>query len=80
MKKITTILATLLFSVFAFANHCPKDMKAIDAALAKKPQLSEEEMKEVTTLRADGEKLHKAGKHKESEEALAKAMAILKIK
>ena len=66
------------FATFAF--HCPNDMKAIDAALAKKPKLSDTQMTEVKSLRADGETLHKAGKHQEAVDTLAKAMAILGIK
>jgi hypothetical protein len=63
----------------ANAMHCPKDMKAIDDALAKHPQISAEQMAEVKKLRAEGEALHKAGKHQESVETLGKAMKILGI-
>jgi hypothetical protein len=48
--------------------------------LAKNPGLSETKMTEVKRLRADGETLHKAGKHQESVDTLAKAMKILDIK
>jgi hypothetical protein len=54
-------------------------MKAIDAALAKDPKLSAEQMADVKKYRADGEKLHKEGKHSESVETLAKAEKILGI-
>jgi hypothetical protein len=54
-------------------------MKKIDAALATNPKLSDADMKEVKRLRAEGEKLHKEGKHPESEKTLAKAMKLLKI-
>ena len=37
-------------------------------------------MKEVTKLRADGEALHKAGKHQESIDTLARAKALLGLK
>ena len=50
------------------------------AALAKSPKLSAEQMAEVKKYRADGEALHKAGKHQESVDTLAKAMKILDIK
>ena len=63
----------------AFAFHCPKDMKAIDDALAKNPKLEASQMAEVKKLRADGETLHKAGKHSESLEALGKAEKMLGI-
>ena len=72
--------AALLASSAAFAFHCPADMKKIDDALAKNPTLSAEQMAEVKKLRADGESLHKAGKHQESVDTLAKAMKILDVK
>ncbi|APV50348.1 hypothetical protein BWI17_11980 [Betaproteobacteria bacterium GR16-43] len=80
MKRYLAIGAALLFAAgSAMAFHCPSDMKKIDEALAKKPTLTPAELTEVTKLRADGEALHKAGKHQESVDALAKAMKILKI-
>ena len=80
MKHVAIAAALLLaLSAPAFANHCPKDMAAIDAALAKNPQLSKSQMDEVKKLRAEGEAEHKAGKHKESLEKLQKAEDILKI-
>ena len=69
----------LLTASAAMAFHCPKDMAAIDAKLSENPALSAEQMAEVKTLRAEGEELHKAGKHQESVDTLAKAMAILGI-
>jgi hypothetical protein len=81
MKTVlNTLLAAALFAAGnAFAFHCPADMKAIDDALAKKPALSAADMSLVKKLRADGEALHKAGKHQESVDTLAKAMKLLKI-
>ena len=46
---------------------------------AKNPQLSAADLAEVKKMRADGEALHKAGKHHEAVDALAKAMKILKV-
>lgn len=81
MKRSLTLAAALLFaSGAALASHCPKDMKLIDEALAKSPKLSEAQMKEVKAQRAKGEEMHKAGKHKESEGELHKAMKTLGIK
>ena len=82
MKVHSILLATALAlaSGGAWAFHCPKDMKAIDEALAKNPQLSAAQMSEVKKYRADGEASHKAGKHQESVDTLAKAMAILGVK
>ena len=80
MKRIPALAAALLFaSGTAFAFHCPKDMAAIDAALAKNPKLSDAQLAEVKKLRAEGEALHKAGKHQESVDTLAKAEKILGI-
>jgi hypothetical protein len=55
-------------------------MADIDAALAKNPQLSEKDLAEVKKLRAQGEVDHKANKHQESMDELAKAKAILGLK
>jgi len=77
--KLRSLIAVfaLLFASTAFAMHCPMDMKAIDDALAKKPSLSAEQMAEVKKYRAEGEALHKAGKHQESVDTLGKAKKIL---
>lgn len=64
----------------AFAMHCPADMKAIDEALAKNPQLSAAQLSEIKKLRAEGETHHKAGKHQESMSALGKAKQMMGIK
>ena len=81
MKRVSLFAAAVLFaSGSALAFHCPKDMKAIDDALAKNPKLTEAQMKEVKSHRAKGEEFHKAGKHQESVDELAKAMKILNIK
>lgn len=72
-------LALALVAMPAFAFQCPKEMKAIDAALPT-AKLSKEQMAEVKKLRADGEALHKAGKHDESIKTLGKAKEILGIK
>ena len=78
--KRTTLFVTLAFaSSLAFANSCPKEMKAIDAALPN-AKLSASQAAEVKKLRADGEQLHKDGKHADSMAALGKAKGILGIK
>jgi hypothetical protein len=79
MKRTVLFAALALASSVAFANSCPKEMKAIDAALPK-AKLSASQKSEVQKLRADGEKFHKAGKHSESMAALGKAKGILGIK
>ena len=79
MKRLFALTAALAFSSAALAFHCPSDMKKIDEALAKNPTLSAADADAVKKYRADGEALHKAGKHQESVDTLAKAMKILKI-
>lgn len=81
-RSLKTLLAAVALAAAgsAFAFHCPADMAKIDAALAKNPKLSDAQMSEVKKYRADGESLHKAGKHQESIDTLAKAMKILDIK
>ncbi len=79
MKQLALVVALALASSAAFAFHCPADMKKIDEALARNPQLSSSQMAEVKKYRAEGETLHKAGKHQESVETLARAMKILNI-
>ena len=81
MKRMFALAAALAFaSGTALAFHCPKDMKAIDEALAKKPTLSQADADAVKKYRAEGEVLHNAGKHQESVDTLAKAMKILDVK
>jgi hypothetical protein len=80
MKRAFAAVAAMLFAGSALAFHCPADMKKIDEALAKNPKLSEAQMKDVKKFRADGEALHKAGKHQDSVDTLAKAMKILAVK
>ncbi len=80
MKFAKSLFLALLFaSTTAIAFHCPQDMKKIDAALAKNPKLTAAQMTEVKKLRADGEAMHKSGKHQDSVDTLAKAMKILAI-
>jgi len=80
LRSIAVALSLALASISAFAFHCPVDMKKIDEELAKNQKLSEAQMSEVKKYRADGEAFHKAGKHQESVNTLAKAMGILGVK
>lgn len=79
MRKLAVLLGVLFMSASALAFHCPADMKKIDEAMAMNPKLAAEQMSEVKKLRAEGETLHKAGKHQESVDTLAKAMKMLGI-
>jgi hypothetical protein len=53
-------------------------MKAIDAKMSM-ANLSPADMTKVKTLREEGEKFHKAGKHDESMKALGEAKKLLGI-
>ena len=79
VRNIALFAATLFAAGTAFAFHCPQDMKKIDEAMAKNPQLSTTQLDEVKKYRAEGEALHKAGKHQESIDTLAKAEKMLGI-
>lgn len=77
--KTLIVALTLAFAAGgAYAFHCPAEMKAIDDALPKS-KITDAQKKEVTKLRAEGETLHKAGKHQESIDTLAKAKKLLGI-
>jgi hypothetical protein len=78
IRILLAAAALAVASTSAMAFHCPKDMKAIDAALPS-AKLSEAQMAEVRKYRAEGEALHKAGKHQESVATLARAKKILGI-
>ncbi len=80
LHSIAVALSLALASTGALAFHCPADMKKIDEALAKNPKLSASQAADVKKFRAEGETLHKAGKHQESVDTLAKAMGILGVK
>lgn len=74
-----SLIALTLFAASgaALAHGCPGEMRAIDAKLATKPALSAADASKVQTLRADGERLHKEGKHAESMKALGEAKKII---
>ena len=75
--SIATVL-TLAVAGPAFARRCPQDMAAIDNAM-QTAQLSASDKQKVMDLRKQGEELHKAGNHPESEKALDQAKKILKL-
>ena len=79
---LRTISLTLAFCLAAaapaLARHCPQDMAAIDKALPT-AQISASDKQKVMDLRKQGEELHKAGNHPESEKVLDQAKKILKI-
>ena len=62
LRSIVVAVSLALASSVALANSCPREMKAIDAALPK-AKLSDSQLAEVKKLRAEGEKLHKEASH-----------------
>jgi len=78
-SSILVAASLALASSGAFAFQCPKDMKAIDAALKKNPNLTAQQMADVKKYRMEGEAQHKAKKHQDSVNSLAKAKKILGI-
>ncbi|MFQ5784324.1 MAG: hypothetical protein ACE5H8_05810 [Alphaproteobacteria bacterium] len=79
LRSLIFAAAFALVATPAFAFHCPLDMKKIDAALAAGTSLDGGSLDKVKALRAEGEKLHKTGKHKEAIETLAQAIKMLGI-
>lgn len=79
MKHLAVTVILAAFASLAWANNCPNEVKAIDAALPK-ANLDAKQQAEVKKLRDEGESLHKAGKHSESMASLNKAKGILGIK
>lgn len=79
MKRTTLFIALAFAAGTALAHNCPNEMKAIDAALPRS-DLPANRIAEVKKLRAEGEALHKAGKHSESMAALGKAKGLLGVK
>ena len=80
MFRKIALIATMLVAAPAWAFHCPQDMKQIDEAMSKNPTLSVAQLAEVKKYRAEGEVLHKAGKHAESIAQLDKAKKLLALK
>ncbi len=60
----------------AEAFYCPKNVKAIDAALGKS-MLGADQKSKVKGLRDKGLEQHKAGNHKEGQKITAEAMRII---
>ncbi len=77
IKRIVLASAlAIAFATPALAGHCPADVKAIDNALAKM-SVPKAQMSEVKALRDQGDAEHKAGKHGDSVNTLAKAMRLI---
>ncbi|MCX8504559.1 MAG: hypothetical protein ORN52_11370 [Beijerinckiaceae bacterium] len=79
MKKI--VLASLIalsFAAPALANHCPMDMKKIEAAM-KTTMADDATKKKVMELYNKGKAEHESGNHEASMKDLGEAMKLLGI-
>lgn len=73
MRYLSVLLATLLFSAPALSSQCPTLMKQVDSQM-ESADLDASTRTEVEKLRANGESLHAAGKHGESERVFRQAI------
>jgi hypothetical protein len=78
LTAVVAAFATGFFIAPALASHCPRDVKAIDAAL-KMTKISDAQMSKVKALRDKGNAEHSGGKHGDSIKSLHEAMTILGI-
>lgn len=76
MKKFV-LIAAMIAAPLAYAHNCPIQMKAIDEKLSSSSDISPEQAKKAKALRAEGERLHKEGKHDESMKVLQDAKKAL---
>ncbi len=79
MKRILLAVAFAAFSTPAFANNCPNEIKAIDAAL-RSASVDAAKKAQATKLRNDADAAHKAGNHAASMKATSEAKQLLGIK
>lgn len=77
MRRTLLFIATVVVSMPLWAMHCPMDMAKIDEQLQANPPSDPAILARVKELRAEGEKLHKAGDHEQSLEVLGEAQELL---
>jgi hypothetical protein len=81
MKKITQFfLAAMFMIMLGCSSSTPQDqLIKIDSLMKEDFTLTSEEQESVTTFVTEGKLLLEQGKDKESSEALAKAIKVLKL-
>ena len=79
MKRILLAAVVVAFASPAFANNCPNEIKAIDAAL-QSTSLDAGKKAQAKQLRDQADAAHKAGNHAASMKASADAKTLLGIK
>jgi hypothetical protein len=78
MKQIiASILISFLLATGVLAETCPAMMIQIDQMLAETKQLSPEQVKEIKTLRIQGEQAFKEGNQEECQKLLSQAIELL---
>jgi len=78
MKKILIAASvTMVLAAPALANSCPILMNEIDLAMASETHADPQVLKQIQDLRAEGEALHKAGKHAQAVEKLEHALELI---
>ena len=70
------VVGMFLISSTAFAKMCPKLIEQFDKDV-KVTKASAADVTKAKALRAEGEKLHKAGTHDKSEKALKDAIKLV---
>jgi hypothetical protein len=79
MKRIVLVAAVLALAAPAYANNCPNEIKAIDAAL-QSSSVDAGKKSQAKALRDQADSLHKAGNHAASMKAAGEAKQLLGIK
>jgi hypothetical protein len=79
MKRIVLAAAVVAFTSPAFANNCPNEISAIDAAL-QSASVDADKKAQAKQLRDQADAAHKAGDHAASMKAAADAKELLGIK
>jgi protein involved in temperature-dependent protein secretion len=79
MKRILLAAVVVAFASPAFANNCPNDIKAIDAAL-QSASVDASKKSQAKQLRDQADAAHKSGNHAASMKAAADAKMLLGIK
>ena len=76
-KSFITLIILCFATVESYAGSCPGLIQKVDQTLSESKQISKQQFTEIKQLRDQGEKAHKSGKHKESEDLLKQALNLL---
>ena len=76
-KAILLVLFYFLFSSSGMAETCPKLMQQIDEELEESKQLSANQIREIRSLRAQGEQAYKEGNKEDCQKLLSEALDLL---